>query len=139
MGEVDFRRQLLDQFGPEFLAQIETNGRRLEHQEMGDQSIVLGMHVSAGNDRQKDGTYRPVLGPSGYWWMPAWEVVLTLVPLSSSGGIGTSQVVGGHSGCNSAPLRRSPLPRPVAQRAAGSPRAGPCELLARRSRTKAGR
>lgn len=45
-----------------------------------NQTIVLGMHVSEGNERQKDGTYQPMA--MGFWWMPRFEVTLTTLPVS---------------------------------------------------------
>jgi lipoprotein-releasing system permease protein len=47
--------------------------------------IVPGIHVSEGNQRLDDGTYRPAWG--GGLWMPAREVALTLVPITSEGAI----------------------------------------------------
>lgn len=45
--------------------------------------IVLGMHVSAANQRTGQGTYEQI----GGWWMPAHEVTLTTIPISSEGGM----------------------------------------------------
>lgn len=50
--------------------------------------IVLGMHVSQGNQRLRDGSYHP-LG-DGYWWMPQYEVTLTTLPITG-GGLGTPE------------------------------------------------
>jgi len=49
----------------------------------GEDAIALGIHVSEGNDRQKDGTYRAMSG--WHWWMPSWEVTLTTLPISGGG------------------------------------------------------
>ncbi|MCH7546752.1 MAG: ABC transporter permease [Planctomycetes bacterium] len=43
-------------------------------------AIVLGLHVSKGNQRQKDGTYDTY---DGRWWMPRYEVTLTTMPVRS--------------------------------------------------------
>lgn len=43
-------------------------------------AIVLGLHVSKGNQRQKDGTYDTY---GGRWWMPRYEVTLTTMPVRS--------------------------------------------------------
>jgi lipoprotein-releasing system permease protein len=43
--------------------------------------IVLGMHVSRGNERQRDGSYHPL----GHWWMPQYEVTLTTIPYAGGG------------------------------------------------------
>lgn len=43
-----------------------------------DRVIILGMHVSELNQRQRDGTYQP-LG-LGYWWMPLHQLALTTIP-----------------------------------------------------------
>lgn len=47
----------------------------------GEPGIVLGIHVSQANDRQRDGTYDVI----GRWWMPTWPVTLTLFPLTREG------------------------------------------------------
>jgi hypothetical protein len=44
-----------------------------------DRTIVMGMHVSEGNQRQKDGSY--LAGWGGRWWMPRYEVTLTTMPV----------------------------------------------------------
>jgi len=46
--------------------------------------IVMGIEVSEGNERMPDGSYRPMRG--GYWWMPQFEIVLTMVPIGVGGG-----------------------------------------------------
>ena len=51
----------------------------------GNPGIALGMHVSVGNERQSDGSYMPLR--EGYWWMPAFNVTLTTIPISGEGGI----------------------------------------------------
>ena len=58
-------------------------GLTLQHN--GDhRTIVMGIHVSEGNERQKDGSYRQL--SFGYWWMPRFEVTLTTLPVA--GGVG---------------------------------------------------
>ena len=87
MGEGDFRRDLLDALGEEDLQRVYEDGLRLEYRDAERRAtpgVVLGMHVSVGNQRQKDGSYRPILGPRGYWWMPKYEVILTAVPVDSA-------------------------------------------------------
>ncbi len=51
----------------------------------GKPGIVLGLHVSDGNDRQRDGTYK--VNRNDYWWMPRFEGTLTMLPIDSDGGI----------------------------------------------------
>lgn len=53
----------------------------------GRDGIVLGMHVSVANARQRDGSYRSRYG----WFLPGMEVVLTVVPVGESGRIGTQR------------------------------------------------
>ena len=43
-------------------------------------AIVLGLHVSKGNQRQEDGTYDTY---SGRWWMPRYDVTFTTIPVRS--------------------------------------------------------
>lgn len=84
MSPDDFRLSLLKELGREGLARTESQGLTLQHRPAeGDPmpGAVLGIHVSIGNERQKDGSYRPVLGPVGYWWMPRFEVILTVLPM----------------------------------------------------------
>lgn len=45
--------------------------------------IVLGMHVSLANTRQDDGTYQP--GLDWQWWMPRYQLTLTVLPVLSGG------------------------------------------------------
>ncbi|UCD75265.1 MAG: ABC transporter permease [Phycisphaerales bacterium] len=47
--------------------------------------IVIGIEVSEGNERMPDGSYRPMR--RGYWWMPQFEIVLTMVPIGVGGGL----------------------------------------------------
>jgi len=90
MGEEDFRLRLLEATGPGFLEYVYEQGLRLRFKPMGVAEseampgAALGMHVSIGNQRQRDGSYRPILGPEGYWWMPDYEVVLTALPVTSA-------------------------------------------------------
>lgn len=51
----------------------------------GKDGIVLGLHVSDGNRRQKDGSYR--VERNDYWWAPRFEGTLTMLPIDSEGGI----------------------------------------------------
>ncbi len=51
----------------------------------GKEGIVSGLHVSEGNERQKDGTYRVIR--NDYWWLPRYDGTLTMLPVDSQGGI----------------------------------------------------
>ncbi len=59
------------------------DGLTLTQGATGKPGIVMGMHVSVGNARQSDGSYRPRFG----WFMPGEQVTLTVVPVSESGTI----------------------------------------------------
>jgi lipoprotein-releasing system permease protein len=64
--------------------QVLKDGLALTH--AGDpHAIVLGMHVSEGNERQRDGTYRALR--NWHWWMPRYQVTLTTLPVTG-GSIG---------------------------------------------------
>jgi lipoprotein-releasing system permease protein len=51
----------------------------------GKQGIILGLHVSDGNSRQRDGSYK--VNRNDYWWMPRYEGTLTMLPIDTEGGI----------------------------------------------------
>lgn len=51
----------------------------------GKPGIVSGLHVSDGNERQRDGTYKVIR--NDYWWLPRFEGTLTMLPVDSQGGI----------------------------------------------------
>jgi lipoprotein-releasing system permease protein len=51
----------------------------------GTEGIVSGLHVSEGNERQKDGTYQVIR--NDYWWLPRYEGTLTMLPVDSQGGV----------------------------------------------------
>ena len=51
----------------------------------GKEGIVSGLHVSEGNERQRDGTYQVIR--NDYWWLPRYEGTLTMLPVDSQGGI----------------------------------------------------
>ena len=51
----------------------------------GVDGIVSGLHVSEGNQRQKDGSYSVLR--SDYWWLPRYEGTLTMLPIDSEGGV----------------------------------------------------
>lgn len=51
----------------------------------GRDGIVSGLHVSEGNERQKDGTYKVVR--HDYWWLPRFNGTLTMLPVDSEGGV----------------------------------------------------
>ena len=61
------------------------HGLALRQGENGPPGIVLGVHVSVGNERQRDGSIRPMR--QGYWWMPRFEVTLTTLPIDTEGGL----------------------------------------------------
>ncbi len=60
-----------------------TDGETLVQSSTGRPGITLGMHVSVGNSRQRDGSYLPRYG----WFMPGHDVTLTVVPVSGQGKI----------------------------------------------------
>jgi lipoprotein-releasing system permease protein len=59
------------------------DGLSLVESSTGRPGVVIGMHVSVANERQKDGSYRARYG----WSMPGRDITLTLVPVSSRGKI----------------------------------------------------
>ncbi|MHC5004444.1 MAG: ABC transporter permease [Planctomycetota bacterium] len=69
--------------GNETLAETYESGRTLSNPRTTMPAIVPGIHVSIGNERQRDGTYEPAR--FGYWWMPRFDVVLTVLPVSAGG------------------------------------------------------
>jgi lipoprotein-releasing system permease protein len=75
MAEDDPRKNLSEK--------ILTDGKTLIQSKTGNPGIALGIHVSIGNERQRDGSYRPRYG----WFMPENDVTLTVVPVSSQGKI----------------------------------------------------
>ena len=60
---------------------LERDGLALRHHTRF--GAVLGVHVSQGNERQRDGSIRPI----AEWWMPDWDVTLTLLPMDPKGGL----------------------------------------------------
>ncbi len=64
-------------------ASILADGKSLIKSSTGTPGIALGMHVSVGNARQRDGSYLPRFG----WFMPDCDVTLTVVPVSGQGKI----------------------------------------------------
>lgn len=77
MSETDFRRDLPS----EVLEQALQDGRTLGNSRSGKPGIVLGIHVSIGNERQSDGSIRPIRRQRGdSWWMPHFRVTLTPQP-----------------------------------------------------------
>ncbi len=61
------------------------DGLTLRHSATGRPGIVLGMHVSQANERQRDGSYHPMA--DGYWWMPGREITLTTIPIDTRSGV----------------------------------------------------
>ncbi len=51
----------------------------------GHGGIVTGLHVSDGNQRQHDGSYR--VTRNDYWWLPRFEGTLTMLPIDAEGGV----------------------------------------------------
>ncbi len=51
----------------------------------GQDGIVSGLHVSEGNERQKDGSYQVIR--NDYWWLPRYDGTLTMLPIDSQGGV----------------------------------------------------
>ena len=51
----------------------------------GKEGIVSGLHVSEGNERQKDGTYQVIR--NDYWWLPRFDGTLTMLPVDAQGGV----------------------------------------------------
>ncbi len=85
MSENDYRHDL----PPQRLAQALKEGRALRDGD-GKPGIALGVHVSIANERQSDGSIRPIRpGPPNqprrptlgdFWWMPHYQVTLTAQP-----------------------------------------------------------
>jgi len=71
--------------GEPVAARMLADALTLNHSPTGKPGIVLGMHVSAGNERAKDGSYRQMA--DGYWWMPQFDVTLTVLPIDITGGM----------------------------------------------------
>ena len=87
LEEDEFRREVSGAAGEGALEKLLEQGKTFRDEQDRDAVIVLGMHVSVGNERQRDGTYRPIFGPIGYWWMPRFDVQLTVVPIATQGGL----------------------------------------------------
>ncbi len=68
---------------PSTAEQLQRDGMSLRR--AGRPGAVLGLHVSAGNDRQPDGSIRPMA--DNHWWMPQHDVTLTLLPTDPKGGL----------------------------------------------------
>jgi len=64
-------------------SQLERDGLTLTRD--GSPAIITGMHVSRGNERNTEGEYDVAL--DGYWWMPRFDVTLTMIPIDLAGGI----------------------------------------------------
>ena len=86
MREDDPRRFLNEREDDESLSaaeQLLADGLSLRDSRSGLPGIVLGLHVSVGNDRQSDGSIRPM--GAGHWRMPRHEVTLTMLPTKGGG------------------------------------------------------
>lgn len=68
---------------PSTARKLERDGLALLYKDQ--PGAVLGLHVSAGNERQSDGSIRPMA--DNHWWMPRHDVTLTLVPTDPRGGL----------------------------------------------------
>ncbi len=62
---------------------LRTDGLSLRDARTGREGIVPGIHVSEANQRQKDGSIRPL---ADYLWLPHHELTLTMVPAETGGG-----------------------------------------------------
>ena len=51
----------------------------------GKPAIVSGLHVSDGNERLKDGSYKVIR--NDYWWLPRFDGTLTMLPIDAQGGM----------------------------------------------------
>ncbi len=85
MREDDFRRTVQ----PNFLREVYNDGLALRQSASNRPGMSAGIQVSAGNRRQRDGTYEPLGG--GHWWMPLHEVTLTVLPVGVGGGFAEPQ------------------------------------------------
>jgi hypothetical protein len=86
MREDDPRRLLNERRPGEDVAaaeQLLAAGLTLRDGRSGLPGIVLGLHVSVGNERQSDGSIRPM--GAGHWWMPLHDVTLTMLPTKGGG------------------------------------------------------
>lgn len=71
--------------GPTTAEKLLRDGLALHNEASDKEGIVLGMHVSSANERTKDGSYRQM--GQGMWWMPGFEVTLTVLPIDIAGGM----------------------------------------------------
>jgi lipoprotein-releasing system permease protein len=86
MGADDIRKIIntpIVQGEPTVAEQMLKDALALHHTPSGRPGIVPGIHVSIGNERQKDGSYRQM--GAGTWWLPYYDVTLTVLPISSAG------------------------------------------------------
>ncbi len=80
-SEADAAAMAVDDPRLQLNSQHEKNGLSLTQAGTNEPGMVMGMHVSIVNERQRDGTYRSRYG----WFMPDQQVTLTLVPISGKG------------------------------------------------------
>jgi lipoprotein-releasing system permease protein len=71
--------------------QLLADGLSLRDSRSGLPGIVLGLHVSVGNERQTDGSIRPM--GAGHWWMPLHDVTLTMLPTKGGGIVGAESEI----------------------------------------------
>ena len=85
MGPDDLRRRIIDsKHGDRSLAEVLLDDAlSLRHSISDRPGILLGIHVSVANERQKDGSVKPMV--AAHWWMPRFEVTLTTLPIASGG------------------------------------------------------
>ncbi len=88
MGPDDWRRVIngekLDD-GRTVAEAVLADGLALHEPGSGRPGIVMGIAVSIGNERQRDGSILPAM--KGYWWMPGHLVTLTTLPLDTGAGM----------------------------------------------------
>jgi lipoprotein-releasing system permease protein len=87
LDDRDFRMRLREMAGEQVLQQTYQQALQMRHDPPEGDPVpgaVLGMHVSIGNERQRDGSYTPVFNGLSYWWMPQYEVILTTVPVGTA-------------------------------------------------------
>ena len=90
--ERDHRHRLFENegVGPEGLATLQRRGETLSYTAPDgtvEPAMVLGIHVSRGNERNPTGGIDPV--PTGYvepefWWMPQYRLEVTTIPMRST-------------------------------------------------------
>ena len=70
---------------PTLAQQMYDDALRLRHTRGEKPGIVTGIHVNVANQRQNDGSYRQM--GDGAWWLPYYNVTLTVLPIDVTGGM----------------------------------------------------